>query len=565
MVGPAAGNPPAPLLMTIGQGHSQVEGGGSGRSLLLVAVFAVLVLVETASGLPVYAQPGPGGQPAEPAGTYRRPLGNDPATLDPARIADIYGRAIAQQVFDGLVRFDQTLTITPGLAEFWRASRDGLTWTFTLRKGVKFHHGREASADDVVFSLTRILDPRLKSGAADLFASVKGAAEFRDGRAKAVAGFIAVDRYTVQIALTEPFVGFANVLAVGHAKILPRDLVERDPDRFGQAPSGTGPFRFERWERGKEITLVANREYFGGAPRLARIVYRVFPGEQSEAMYEEFRRGHLEDTPVPARNYRRIIAEGGHVHVKRPMISVRFYGFNTRVKPLNDRRVRQALNHAIDREGLIEELSFGRFALARGILPPGTLGFNPKLAGYAYDPLRARQLLQDAGYPGGRGLPPVEIWAGSKTDPVLREHELVRRALDAVGVRAEFRYLTDWPQYAKKLAAGECPVFLYALFADVPDPDTFLGKLHSRSPQNFFGYVNHTVDELLAEARREPDAPRRVDLYRRAEQLVVDDAPLLPIFHYTYDRLFQPYVKSVEVSGLGDPYIPFRKIWLDRR
>jgi oligopeptide transport system substrate-binding protein len=102
------------------------------------------------------------------------------------------------------------------------------------------------------------------------------------------------------------------------------------------------------------------------------------------------------------------------------------------------------------------------------------------------------------------------------------------------------------------------------LFADVPDPDTFLGKLHSQNPQNFFGYSNHTVDQLLTEARREPDAVRRVELYRRAEQLVVDDAPLLPIFHYTYDRLFQPYVKSVEVSGLGDPYIPFRKIWLDR-
>jgi peptide/nickel transport system substrate-binding protein/oligopeptide transport system substrate-binding protein len=504
------------------------------------------------------------GEPKEPTGTYRRPLGNEPSTLDPGRVGDIYGRPIAQQVFDGLVRFDQTLTITPGLAEFWRASRDGMTWTFTLRKGVKFHHGRELVADDVVFSLTRLLDPRLKSAGADQFTSIKGAAEFRDGRAKSVSGLVAVDRHTVQIVLNEPYVGFANVLAIGHAKIVPRDLVEREPERFGQAPKGTGPFRFERWERGKEIVLTANREYFGGSPHLARIVYRVFPGEQSDAMYDEFKRGNLEDTPVPVKNYRRIIAESGHVHVKRPMISVRFYGFNTRIKPLDDRRVRQALNHAIDREGLIDELSSGRFALARGILPPGTLGFNPKLAGYAYDPARARQLLQDAGYPGGRGLPPIEIWANVKNDPVLREHELVRRALDAVGIRAEFRYLGDWPQYAKKLAAGECPVFLYALFADVPDPDTFLSKLHSRSAQNFFGYANRTVDELLAEARKEADAPRRVELYRRAEQLVVDDAPLLPIFHYTYDRLFQPYVKSVEVSGLGDPYIPFRRIWLDR-
>jgi oligopeptide transport system substrate-binding protein len=534
---------------------------GRGRSASLVPLILLALLLSSDVAVIATASPG---DPVQPSGTYRRPLGNEPATLDPARIADIYGRSVAQQIFDGLVRFDQTLTIAPALAEFWKSSRDGLTWTFTLRKGVKFHHGREVTADDVVYSLTRLVDPQVKSGAAELLASVKGAAEFREGRAKTLTGITALDRHTVQIVLTEPFSGFASVLAVGHAKILPHDLVARDAERFGQAPSGTGPFRFEHWDRGKEIVLVANREYFNGPPRLARIVYRVFPGEQSDLIYEEFRRGNLEDTPIPVRNYRRVIAEGGHIHVKRPMISVRFYGFNTRVKPLNDRRVRQAMNHAIDREGLIEELSFGRFALARGVLPPGTLGFNPKLTGYAYDPPRARQLLQDAGYPGGRGLPPIDIWSNVKNEPVLREHDHVRRELEAVGVRAEFRYLTDWPQYTKKLSAGECPVFLYALFADVPDPDTFLGKFHSQNPQNFFGYVNRTVDNLVSEARKEPDASRRVELYRRAEQLIVDDAPLLPIFHYTYERLFQPYVRSVEVSGLGDPYIPFRKIWLER-
>ena len=118
---------------------------------------------------------------------YRRPLGHDPATLDPARIADIYSRSVSQQIFDGLVQFDQTLTITPALAQFWKASRDGLTWTFTLRRGVKFHHGREVTADDVVYSFTRILDPKTKSGAADLFINIKGAREFREGKTKIIA------------------------------------------------------------------------------------------------------------------------------------------------------------------------------------------------------------------------------------------------------------------------------------------------------------------------------------------------------------------------------------------
>src|SRR5206468_7895837 len=136
-------------------------------------------------------------------GAYRRPLGNDPATLDPARIRDIYSLAVAQQVFDGLVQFDQTLAITPALAQFWKASRDGLTWTFTLRKGVKFHHGREVTAEDVVYSFTRLLDPKVSSGVADLFMGIKGAREFREGRARQVSGLTASDRHTVHVALGE--------------------------------------------------------------------------------------------------------------------------------------------------------------------------------------------------------------------------------------------------------------------------------------------------------------------------------------------------------------------------
>src|SRR5262249_35864422 len=155
--------------------NQRVKGRGGLRAPLLVLSSLVLCVGPTA---PLAAQERTAER--ETAGAYRRPLGNDPATLDPARIRDTYSLAVAQQIFDGLVQFDQTLTITPALAQFWRASRDGLTWTFTLRKGVKFHHGREVTADDVVYSLTRLVDPRTKSGAVDLFLAIRGAAEFRD-------------------------------------------------------------------------------------------------------------------------------------------------------------------------------------------------------------------------------------------------------------------------------------------------------------------------------------------------------------------------------------------------
>jgi oligopeptide transport system substrate-binding protein len=538
------------------------NGGARPPVLLLVLLCVIIGASHPASG----QDRRDGGTPSLNGGVYRRPLGNDPATLDPARISDIYSLSVAQQIFDGLVQFDSRLNITPALAQFWKASRDGLTWTFTLRKGVKFHHGREVTADDVVYSFTRILDPKVKSGAADLLANIKGATEFRQGNANHVAGLTALDRYTVQIVLNDAPVPLVSVLAVGHAQIVPKDVLEEQGEAFGAHPIGTGPFRFVRWERGKEIVLEHNSDYFAGPPKLSRVVYRVFPGEQFEAMHDAFQKGNLEDTPIPTRDYRRIVTGKSNIYVKRPMISIRFYGLNTRVKPLNDRRVRQALCYAIDREALIEEVFLGRYALARGILPPGTLGFNPELRGYAYDPRRARELLAQAGYPEGRGLSPISIWSSVKLETVIQEHEQIKKYLKEVGIQAEFNYLTDWPSFSKTLSEGKFPVFLYAWFADVPDPDNFLFKLfYSRSPRNFTGYANPIVDDLLLQARREKDLRQRVELYRRAEQLIVDDAPIIPSLHYTYERLFQPYVRSVEVNGLGDPYIGLRRIWLESR
>jgi peptide/nickel transport system substrate-binding protein len=532
-------------------------------ALFLLALFAVALCLVWVLPARTAAQ----GRPAPTdTSTYRRPLGNDPATLDPARISDVYSRSVAQQIFDGLVQFDQTLTITPGLAQFWKASRDGLTWTFTLRPGVRFHHGREVVADDVVFSFTRVLDPRLKSSAADVFAVIKGAREFREGRAAGVAGLVALDQRTVQITLSEPFAPFVTVLAMGHAKILPRDVVEQRGDAFGANPVGTGPFRFVSWERGKSLVLAANGDYFGGPPLVSRLVYRIFPGEASVSMFEEFQKGNLEDSQVPTPDHARIVAGGGYQYVKRPMYNLRHYGFNTRMKPLDDRRVRRAIAHAFDARAIVENVFGSRFIPAQGILPPGTLGFNPAVRSLHHDPARARELLAEAGYPGGRGLPVITFWSSVKSERVLREHEWLKSALQAIGVRAEFQYQTDWPTFSRMLAEGRAAAFLYAWFADIPDPDNFLHQLfYSGSPRNYTGYANPLVDELLMGARNERDGQHRVELYRRAEQLILDDAPIVPVWHYPYERVFQRYVRSVEVNGLGDPYIPLRKIRLEPR
>jgi oligopeptide transport system substrate-binding protein len=544
-------------------GSSGLRRAAGGGAALRTAVIAFALLA--GSVVPVWAQQSSARAEPLQGGVYRRPLGHDPKTLDPARVRDVYSLTVTGQIFDGLVQYDQTLTILPGLAQFWKASRDNLTWTFMLRKGVKFHDGRELTADDVVYSLTRLLDPRIDSVVAGFFTTIAGAKQFRAGQSSRVSGLVAVDRYTVQVTLAEAPLTFVAGLALGHARIVPRAPAQRADDAFGEHPIGTGPFKFVRWDHGREIVLDANPDYFAGPPRLSRVVCRIFPGDPIDAMYEEFKLGRLEEAPIPTRTYRGVLADRSHVYVRRPTLRLRLYALNNRMKPLDDRRVRQAMIYGINREALASDVSISRYTWAQGILPPGTLGFNPKLKGYPYDPELARELLSKAGYPGGRGLPHIPVWSSVKRDEVVREQERMKRDLAAIGIHIDLAYHTDWPSFSQMFTAGKLPVFLVSWSADFPDPDQFLFRLfHSRSPSNMSGYANPIVDDLLEEARRAADVQRRVDLYRRAEQIIMDDAAVIPISHAIYERLFQPYVRSIEVSALGDPYLPLRNVWLDR-
>ena len=496
-------------------------------------------------------------------GVYRRPLSNNPSTLDPALIADTYGFTVAQQIFDGLVQYDGTLTIVPAIAQSWKGSRDGLQWTFFLRKGVKFHNGREVTADDVIYSFTRILDPKMNSKAAEVFLKVRGAKDFVEGRVKTVQGFRAVDRYTVQIQLTEASAPFVASLAIGYAKIIPREVIEELGPAFGGRPVGTGPFKFAHWKKDEEIALEANRDYYAGRPYIDRLEYKIYPGTPVEKMFASFENGGLEDTLIPASELDRVQATGRYQFFRRPILGVRFFGFNTSEGPLANRLVRQAFNYAVDREALVRDINRGRFKAGQSFLPPGTYGYDPQFRPYGYDPQQARTLLAKAGYPAGKGLPVFQIWASVKATDIEREHEAIQKYLADVGIRVEFHYNTNWPTFNTQVYEGKFPIFRYGWVADMPEPDNFLYRLfHSQSRNNLTRYRNERVDRLLDRARAEQVYLKRIELYREAERLIMEDSPVIPLNYYSYERLFQPYVQSIEVSALGDPYIPMRKIWL---
>jgi peptide/nickel transport system substrate-binding protein/oligopeptide transport system substrate-binding protein len=225
--------------------------------------------------------------------------------------------------------------------------------------------------------------------------------------------------------------------------------------------------------------------------------------------------------------------------------------------------VRQAFNHAIDKARMIAEIQANRYVIARGILPPGMPGYNPEVQGYDYDPDKAEKLLTLAGYPQGKGLAPVTISSTLRSEEIRRESEAVQQYLTNIGAQAELRKFEDWPTFHQALVQGETQIFRYAWYADYPDPDNFLYPLfHSQSDNNYFRYHNSTVDSLLDEARREIDDLRRVKLYREAEQLILQDAPGVMLLHLTYEMLFQSNVEGIEVSALGDPYVPLRKVRL---
>ena len=498
-------------------------------------------------------------------GKYNVPLSSEPATLDPAFITDIYSVTIANNLFDGLVEFDKDLNIVPAIAEVWKISRDRRTYTFQLRQGVKFHNGREVTAEDFVFALQRIVDPATASPVSSLFLSIEGAQDFHDGQAKAIAGLQALDRYTLEIKLRQPFAPFLSILAMANAKVVPREAINVD---FAKAPIGSGPFTFSRWRSGQEISLKANEDYFGGRPYLDTLLFQIYPNIEWEKIFSDFERGFLDQSIIPSHRYNEISSNPGYLDhynlVSKPTLNLVYIGINSRHKPLDDVRLRQALALAVDTEHIVSDITKRGSVSARGILPPGIAGFDPGFDGYGYNPVRARELLAEAGYPGGQGIPPLEVWTVSKSESVQRELNAYKEYFKAIGITLIPKVADNWKHFIRLINEKHVPLYYAAWYADYPDPDNFLYVLcHSQSRTNRMGYKNPSIDRMLEEAREEVNYMQRIDTYREIERRVMAEAPLIAQHVNSFNYLFQHWVKGVEVGYLGAAYIPFRKIWID--
>lgn len=497
-------------------------------------------------------------------GVYRAPLLTEPTTLDPALYTDIYSMNVAQNLFDGLVRFDKELNVLPAIARRWKIARDYRTYIFELREDVRFHNGRGVIAADFVHSFTRILDPQTASPVASLFFNIEGAKDYHEGKATAVSGLRAPQRYILEIRLREPFAPFLSILAMTNAKVIP---VEALDEHFSKHPVGTGPFKFSAWEPGKSISLQANPDYFAGPVYLDGLRFQFYSDGGRERAFADFNSGLLDHALIPSDQYESVNADV-HNHsyqvISKPGLNLIYLGMNQAVKPFDDVRVRQAINYAVDTDAIVSQIIKRGSVPARGILPPGIAGFDPDLKPYHYDPQKALALLAEAGFPQGEGFPAVELWTVSKSTDVHKALEIYKDYLADIGLEVSIKTADNWKAFVKAIADQKASIFYAAWYADYPDADNFFYPLiHSSSRTNRSGFRDLWVDEQIVLARTEVDYLKRAALYREIEKRVVESAPIVSQHINSNSYVFRPAVQGIAMSHLGIIYLPFHQLWFN--
>lgn len=475
-------------------------------------------------------------------------LNNNPTTLDPALITDVQGGGIAAKLFNGLVRFNETLDIAPDVASSWSLSPDQRTYTFHLRGDVRFSNGRTVTAHDVKYSFERILLPRTKAPLTWVLDKIEGARAMLNGKTERLSGMTAVNDRTLSIRLERPFGPFLSLLAMTTAYIVPHEDVERLGQDFGMRPSGSGPYVLREWKHGRHLTLAARDDYFEGAPETKGITYRVIPEDLTAVL--EFETGRLDVLLIPASEYRRYTTDPawrGLVH-GRPGLNSYYLGLNCTRPPFRDIRVRRAMNLAIDRRRILDTVFEKRGIAASGPIPPGLWKYGDRRqerTGYAYDREKARSLIKEAGAEGAL----VRIYISADPE-VLDIVEVVQQYLAEVGLTARITQL-DWSALKHAVNEGEPDAFWLSWWADYPDPENFLYPLfHSASvgsAGNRTRCIDPELDLLIDRARHTMNERERFRLYRQAEDRIVANAPWVFMWHRADYFVVQPWVGNFRI------------------
>ena len=502
------------------------------------------------------------GQPGDRiAGGRLVRLGGDPPTLDPHLTTDATSATYIVEVFGGLVTIDRDLNIVPDIARNWNISPDGRIYTFYLREDAKFHSGKTVTAQDFKWSLERATDPLTAAPVVDEYlGDIIGAEAKLDGDVREVSGIRVIDEYTLEIAIDEPKSYFLAKLTYPTAFVLDRENVESNR-RWFRAPNGTGPFKLQEYVPGETMLLARNESYHLGAPFLEEVEF-ILSGGTAMLMYEN---DEIQITGVGIADLDLILDAENPLNPQLnrapPSFSTDYIGMNINEPPFDDLKVRQALNYAIDKQAISRDVLANLVVPATGILPPGFPGYNASLTGYSYDPEKARQLLSESKYGGDlENLPRIILTtAGSFGSSVGLDLEVVLEMWrQNLGIEVEILQ-TEFATYLQDLVKRRFQMFQIGWIADYPDPENFLDILfHGDSTNNHTGFDNSEVNNLLERARVEQSEDVRYDLYNRAEELIIEEAPWIPLW-YSGEQfvLVKPHVQDYILAPLIIPKLRF--------
>ncbi len=494
---------------------------------------------------------------------------DDITTLDPAIGYDWVNWSMIKSLYSRLMDYEPgTPNLVPSLAETFTVAPDGLTYTFKLRTGVKFSNGREVVASDVKYSIERAVDPKTQGPGAGFFGAIKGFDDVTGGKATTLAGIETPDASTVVFNLSRPDATFLHVLAINFASVVPKEAVEAAGGDFGKKPVGSGPFVLKDWTIGQKLLFERNKDYFvKDVPHIDSFSVEV--GQEPLVALLRLQKGEVDiaGDGIPPAKFLEIknSADGAKMIVDGEQLHTGYVTLNTKVKPFDNVKVRQAMNMAINKDRITRILN-GRATPANQPLPPLMPGYDKSFTGYAYDVAKAKGLLAEAGFADGFST----VLYSTNTDPQPRIAQAIQQDLAAVGVKAEIRALAQANVIAAGGTEGEAPMIWsggMAWIADFPDPSNFYGPILGCSGAvaggwNWSWYCNADLDKRAIAADSMSDPAKSADRTAAWGKVFTDimaDAPWVPVIN---ER--RVVAKSLRMGGADNIYIdPTRVINYD--
>ena len=525
-------------------------------------------------------------------GVFRMNEVEDFRNLYPLNVTETTSERIGRQIYEGLVKLSQSdLSAIPCIADKWDKNDDATTWTFYIRKGVKFHDdpcflegkGREVTAKDFKYCFDKLCESYSENNQYSLTFKdrVLGAEEYFQSTVDkkpllgGVSGVKVIDDYTLQIKLAHPFAGFLNILSMPGCWLYPKEAFDKYGIDMRSKCVGTGPFKVKSIKEGDAVILERNPNYwnideFGNQLPYLDVVKFTFVKEKKSELLE-FKRGNLEMVfRLPTEMIPEILGELDHAKESNikfsmqvvPAMTIFYLGFQHQSDLFGKKQVRQAFNYAIDREKIVTYTLQGEgIPGIYGIVPPSFKEYDYKaLKGYSFNPDKAKQLLADAGYPNGKGFPKLTLQINSGGgDRNIQVAEVVQKMLkENLNIEVDINVM-PWAEHLESLETGKALFWRTAWNADYPDPETFLTilygkhippKLSDKSYVNSVRYKSTLYDSLFSYALKEIDSKKRFDLYRQADQVQIDDAAIMPIFYDENYRLIQSYVKNFDANAM---------------